>query len=94
MIKKSEFENIESLFNLTRKMIGENSEITNASSLEVASSLWERPTLLNDQAMKWAKAQVYVYQDSVSCFGGLNSPDDAIRRWEEQVSSLKMCSSF
>ena len=94
MIKKSEFENIESLSNITRKMIWETSEITNVSSLEVASSSWERTTLLNDQAMKWAKAQVFVYPDSVSCLGGLNSPDDAIRRWEEEVSSWKMYSSF
>ena len=92
VIKKSEFENIESLSNITRK--GETSEITNVSSLEVASSSWERTALLNDQAMKCATAQVYVYPDSVSCLGGLNSPDDAIRRWEEQVSSLKMKSSF
>ena len=44
----SEFENIESLFNITRKMIGENSEIMNVSSLEASSPTWERSTLLNE----------------------------------------------
>ena len=53
----SEFENIESLFNITSKMIGENSEIMNVSSLEASSPTCERSTLLNDQAMKWAKAR-------------------------------------
>ena len=38
VFKTSEIENIESLFNITSKMIRENSEITNVSSLEVVRS--------------------------------------------------------
>ena len=34
VLKNSEFENIASLFNITRKMIGENAEILNVTSLE------------------------------------------------------------
>ena len=75
-------------------MILQNSEITKVSSLEAVRSSWERTILLNDQAMKWVKARVFVYSDSVLCSGGSNSPDDANRRWEEQVSALKMYSTF
>ena len=64
VFKNSEFENIESMFNITRKMIGENSETMNVSSLEAASSSRERTTLLNEKAMKWSKSRVYVYSDS------------------------------
>ena len=34
---------------------------------DVSSSQWEKSTLLNDQAIKWTKARVYVYSDSVLC---------------------------
>ena len=37
VFKYSDFENIESLINITRKMIGENSEILNVTSLEGSS---------------------------------------------------------
>ena len=40
----SEFENIESLFNITSMMSGENSEIMNVSSLEASRPTWERST--------------------------------------------------
>ena len=44
--------------------------------------------------MKWSKARASIYSDSVLCLGGLKDPDDANKRWEEQVSTLKMCSTF
>ena len=46
-----------------------NSEIKNVFTADVASSLWEKPVLLNEQAIKWMKSRVYVYSDSVLCLG-------------------------
>ena len=40
---------------------------------------------------KWTKARVYVYSDSVLCLGKMLGPEDAIKRWNDQVSTLKMC---
>ena len=48
VFKNSDFENIVSLFNVTRRMIGENFVILNVAP----SPSWERSTMLNDQAMK------------------------------------------
>ena len=75
-------------------MIEGNSEIKNVFSTEVASSLWEKSVLLNDQAIKWTRASVYVYSDSVLCLGKMLGPEDAIKRWSDQVSTLKMCHTF
>ena len=46
VFKNSEFEGIESMWNITRKMIGQNSEMMNVSSLEAATSKFENITLL------------------------------------------------
>ena len=54
----------------------------------------EKIYISQDQTMKWAKARVFEYSDSVFCLGGINTHDDAIRRWKDQVSTLKMCSIF
>ena len=37
---------------------------------------------------------MYVYSDSVLCLGKQHGPEFAIRRWDDQVSTLKMCFSF
>ena len=44
--------------------------------------------------MKRAKARAYVYSDSVLCLGKTHEPEDAIKRWEEQVSTLEMYHTF
>ena len=94
VFKNSEFENIKGLFSITRMMIEGNSEIKNVFSADVASSLWEKSVLLNDQAIKWTKARVFVYSDSVLCLGKMFGPENAIKRWNDQVSILKMCHTF
>ena len=65
--KNSEFEKIEGFSGITRMMIEGNSEIKNVFPADVASSLWEPPVLLKEQAMKWTKARVSVYSYSVLC---------------------------
>ena len=69
LFKNSEFENIKGLFGITRIMTEGNSEIKNVFPADVASSLWEKLVLRKEQAMKWTKARIYVYSDSVLCLG-------------------------
>ena len=94
LFKNSEFENINGLFGVARTMIEGNSQIEDVFPADVASSLWEKPVLLQEQATKWTKARVYVHSDSVLCLGKQHGPEDAMRRWSDQVSTLKMCYTF
>ena len=60
----TKFENIESVFDITQKLIQEQSEeILNVECLRHSSPSWERSMLANDQAIKWAKARVFVFAD-------------------------------
>ena len=65
IFKNSEFENIESLFNVMNMMIARNSEIKNLFPEDSANPSWERSTLKIEQAMEWTKARVYVFSDPV-----------------------------
>ena len=69
IFKNSEFENIESLFNVTNMMIGGNSEIKNFFPTDSANPSWERSTLPTDQSIEWTKARENVYSDSVLGLG-------------------------
>ena len=75
-------------------MIEGNSEIKIVLRADVASSLWEKPVLLKEQAAKWTKARVNVHSDFVLCLGRVYGPEDAAKRWTDQVSTSKMCHTF
>ena len=57
--------------------------------LEYSSPSWTRSTWANDQAVKWAKAKVCVYADSVLCVGQVKDISGATERWKGQVEDLK-----
>ena len=56
--KNTKFEEIESLFTITQKLVMEHSEeVLNVKCLEYSSPSWARSALSKDQAIKWAKAK-------------------------------------
>ena len=53
------FEEIQSLFNITHKLILKHSEeILNVKTIDSPSPSWTRSVLSHDQAIKWAEAKV------------------------------------
>ena len=79
LFKNSEFESIKGLLGISRLVIERNSEIKNVYTADVASSLWEKPVSLKEQAIKWTKSRVYIYSDSVLCLGKMHGPEEAIK---------------
>ena len=60
--KNTNFEEIQSLFNITQKLIVEHSEeILNVHTIESTSPSWTRSELSHDQVIQWTKAKVRVY---------------------------------
>ena len=91
LYKDTKFEDVESVFNITQKLVMEHSEeILNVKRLEYSSPSWARSVLANDQAIKWAKAKVCVYADSVLCVGQMRDTPEAIERWKGQVEGLRL----
>ena len=68
-------------------------EILNVKCLEYSSS-WARSVLSHDQAIKWAKAKVCVYADSVLCVGQMKDSPGAIERLKGQAEGLRLYSSY
>ena len=57
--KKTKFEEIESVFNITQKLVmGHSEEVLNATCLELSSLSWARSILAKDQAITWTKAEI------------------------------------
>ena len=81
IFKNSEFENMESLFNVMNMMIAGNSEIKNLFPKDSANPSRERSTLPIDQAIEWTKARVYVYSES----SAMHAKNARSRRCSEKV---------
>ena len=93
--KNTDFEEIQSLVNITQKLIWEHfEEILNVNTIESASPSWTRSVSSHDQVIRWTKAKVRVYSDSVLCLGMMNDSKDAITKWEGQVEVFKMSPSY
>ena len=93
-LQEHKFENLENVFNITQKLIKEHSEESlNVECLKYSSPSWTRSVLADDQAIKWAKAKVCVYRNSVLCVGQVKDIPGTVQRWKGQVEDLKMYSS-
>ena len=86
---------LKSLFNITQKLVVEHSEdILKVKCLEYSSPSNVRSALARDQAVKWAKAAVCVYADSILCVGQVKHISGATARWKGPVEDLKQSSSY
>ena len=90
MSKNSEFNDIQSLFNVTKTLIMDNTEIRNLTCVDCEAPTWTIPTFLNDQAVQLAKAKVYVYSDSVLCLGKIYTTGQAIGQRKGQVATFRV----
>ena len=93
--KNTDFVEIHNLFGITQKLISEHSEeILNVKPIESTDPSWTRSMLFHDQVIKWTKAKVLVYSDSVLCLGKLSDHSEANRRREGQVADFQLSASY
>ena len=53
-----------------------------------------RMTLCHDDAIRWAKAKVHVYFDSVSCLEETSHPSEANARWILQIQYFQQSNEY
>ena len=69
-IKNTDFEKDQQLFDISQKLILNQSEETvGITTIDWNTIPWVRTTLLHDRAVKLSKAKVHVFFDSVLCLG-------------------------
>ena len=84
--RNTNFEELKRLFDITQRLISEQGiEILNVSSVEWTFTPRMRSTLLHDEVIRWAKAKVHVYSDSVLCLGKMHEHTEANVKWKDQL---------
>ena len=83
------FDEIMNLFTFTQRLVLENvEEMKNVRVIDSSDPSRVKPQMSHPQAIKWTKAEVHVYADSVLCLGKINEPAEAIERWTGQLKDL------
>ena len=94
MFKNIDMKEIQDLFSITQRLVWDHSEgILNVTAIESNDPSWIRSRLSHRQVIKWTKAKVHVYSDSVLCLGTLSEPLEANQRWKGHLTDLQPTAS-
>ena len=93
--QNTNFEGVKTLFDISLRLISENSfKILNLFTMIYDFSPWMRMGLCHDQVIRWAKAKVHVYSDSVMCHQRISHPSEANTKWKEQIQYFQQSNEY
>ena len=93
--RNTNFEEIQDLFVTAQKLILDHqAEILNVTRTGWTAPSWTRSTLVHDQVIKWAKAKVHVYTDSVLCLEKMQEHSGANKKWIDQLREFQQSNSY
>ena len=82
---------VKQMFDISEKLIvGQSNEICGVNTISWEDSSWKRLTLIGgEEVVGLSRAKVYVFSDSVSCFGKMNENPQANTVWEDKLTWFK-----
>ena len=84
--QNTNFDALKKLFDITQKLsLDQKNDIKNVSTIEWQFTSWMRSLLLHAQALKFAKAKVRVYSDSVLRLGNMCRHPEAKDKCKDQL---------
>ena len=77
---------VKQLFDVTSKLVREETEIQGISLIDWQENPWKRTTLLTCRAVKLSTAKAYVFSNSVLCLGRIS--ENLGSAWKEKIDRL------
>ena len=87
---------LKQMFDISEKLIvGQSDEIFGVTPINWENSSWKQLSLVSDEeVISLSYAKVYVFSDSVLCFGKMNQNPTSNSAWEEKLSWFKSSSQY
>ena len=73
------------LFNVSKKLITDQTEIRGVSKIDRHSHSWQRTSLLSDKGIQLSTAKAFVFSASVLCLGKMYEYPKATDAWREKM---------
>ena len=77
---------VKQLFDVTKKLVSEQTEIHGISLIDWQEKSWKRTILFSDRAVQLSTAKVYVFSDSVLSMGTI--PNTPVSAWKSKLIGL------
>ena len=74
---------VKHMFDVSSKLVREQTEIPGISLIDWKENSWKRTTLLTDRAVQLSTAEAYVISDSVLCLGRIS--ENPVSAWKEKI---------
>ena len=74
---------VKQLFDVTRKLVKEQTEIQGISMINWQDKSSKRTTLLTDRAVQLSTAKAYAFSDPVLCMGRIS--ENPVKAWKEKI---------
>ena len=81
--KNQPVKSVSQVFQVTRKMITDQTEITGIRTIDWRQRMWRETTLLTDRVVQFATAKTYVSSDSVPSLGGIRT--EHVTAWDSKI---------
>ena len=87
---------LKQMFDISEKLITEQSdEIFRVTPINWEDSSWKQLSLVNDEeVISLSHAKVYVFSDSVLCFGKMSQNPQSNTVWEDKLTWFKSSSQY
>ena len=78
------------MFDISEKLIaGQSVEIYGVNTINWDDSSWKHLSLVSDEEISLSHAKVYIFSDSVLCFGKMNENPQSNTVWEDKLTWFK-----
>ena len=89
-IKNTEDLTMKQMFDISEKLVSEQDEIYGLNTINWEDSSWKHSSLVSDEeVISLSHAKVYVFSDSVLCFGKMNENPQSNIAWEDRLTWFK-----
>ena len=78
------------MFDISEKLVGEQEEINNVDKIYWKNHSWKQLSLIGDETVfNLQRTKVYVFSDSVLCFGKIHQHPDSNEAWKKRSRLTK-----
>ena len=86
---------LKQMFDISTKSVSEQDEISGLETIGWEKHSWKYLSLIGDERIiNLQRAKVYVYSDSVLCFGKIQQNPESNEAWEQRLGWIKSSQSY
>ena len=94
-IKNSEDLTLKQMFDVTAQLVNDQEEIHGLDKIHWEKNSWKRLSLIGDETViNLQSTKVYVFSDSVLCFGRILQHPDSNEAWKNRIAGVKSMKSY